>query len=278
MKPGIPFDFELAFDAFEKADAEAGKQRRIGGLASVETRDRQGEVLLQRGLDFTDFLKAGWFNDNHSRKTTDILGYPEVVSFVRKGSILPTGKVAKADGHWVEGYLLDTENADEVWKTAKALQKTKRRLGFSVEGRVRKRLGKSGSTVAKALVRNVAITNCPVNTDATMDMLAKSLQAVEDADPEGMEKALAMGTPDSPGSAPTGPQTGEGAGQVLTPESLEHDVKPNEDDELKKKKVKKSFTDAEAKAWFRERLPNATSTQLDRVVAFAHDLKNRGKI
>ena len=268
MSKALPFDFEMPIDFFEKADAADGKTRRIGGIASIETRDRQDETILQRGLDFSDFISNGWFNDNHSKTTTDILGYPEMVQYFKKGQNLPNGSKAKADGHWVEGYLLNTEKADKVWELGKALQATNRRLGFSVEGKILRRTGPKDKIIAKALVRNTAITNCPVNADANMEILIKSLKAVEDTDPDELEKTLSMGTATT--TAPTGPQTGEGAGQVLATESLEQDKKPNLEDE---EETKKSLTDTEAFEWLRARLPKAKPEQLGRVITFTRERK-----
>ena len=137
----MKFDFQMPVDFFEKADAEPGKQRRIGGIASTEVDDLQGEVALARGLDFRRFLDGGWFNDNHSKKTADVLGYPEDAKTFRKGDVLPNGEKAGANGAWVEGYLLDTPEAKRIWDLGKALQKTNRRLGFSLEGDILKRAG-----------------------------------------------------------------------------------------------------------------------------------------
>ncbi len=272
---GIPFEFEVPVSFFEKADAEAGKQRRIGGIISTESRDRQGEVILQRGLDFKPFMEFGWFNDNHSKVTTDILGYPDLVKFVRKGAQLPDGTTAKADGHWAEGYLLETKKAGDIWETGLALQKTGRRLGYSIEGSVEKRSGADGKTIAAAKVRNVAITNCPVNGDARLEVLAKSLMAVEAAEQGDLFKTLGMGTP-TPGQAVTGPRTGMGAGQILAPQSLEHDQHSELEDEKKKKKVSKSLTTAEAVAWVQARVPRATTEQARRIVAMTMHLKQTG--
>lgn len=276
----LPFDFEIPFEVFEKADEEPGKQRRIGGLASVETKDKQEEILIQDGLDFSEFETNGWFNDNHSRETTGILGYPDgKAKYVKKGEILPTGKTAPAAGHWVEGYLLGTKKADEIWELGNALQKTNRRLGFSVEGKIKRRSDKNSKVVVKAKVRNVAITGCPVNTDATMDVLTKSLIAVGNADPGEVEKALGMGHPSV--DAPVGPQTGEGAGQVITRESLESDEKETVGKKRKKKKkkeTKKSLTNEEARAWVKARLPRATDNQVDRVLELTRAMKRSGKI
>lgn len=278
----MPFDFEMPVSFFEKADAEPGKEKRIGGIASLETKDRQDERVLQRGLDFeSSFLDHGWFNDNHSRETDGILGYPEKVQFFDKGAQLPDGKEAEASGHWVEGYLLDTDKAKRIWALGKALQKTKRRLGFSVEGKIQRRTGPEKKTIAKALVRNVAITNCPVHAGARMEILAKSLQVVEQTEPGMLEKALAMGTP-TPATAIAnqGPQTGAGAGQVMTGESLESvhnkpvvvESKKDKDEKEKEKKVKKSMTEVDAFAWYRAQLPNATPLQIGRLIQLTQKL------
>lgn len=224
-------DFQLwtPLSFFEKANAPEGQSRRIGGVVSTEVEDKQEETVLQDGLDFTPFLKGGWFNDNHSKKTTDILGYPDrAPQKFRKGEILPDGKVATSNCTWAEGYLLPTPEATKLWELGKALAKAgdARRLGFSIEGRVKKRMGPGGKIVAKAEVSNIAVTNCPVGEGTRLEALAKSLrEAAAETDPdtdEDLDKGLGMGAA-TPGVAVagTGPQTGEGAGRVLTPQHLE---------------------------------------------------------
>jgi hypothetical protein len=270
----LPFDFEVPVTFFEKADAGAGQTRRIGGLISTETRDRQKEKILQRGLDLMPFHTGGWYNDNHDKKTGGIIGYPDVVKSYDVGEALPDGNVAKAAGTWAEGYLLDTPRATEVWDLGKALQKTGRHLGFSVEGSIQKRVGTDRKTIAKATVRNVAVTGCPVNTDSKLEILAKSLEAVEAAEQSEVEKALTMG---EPGAPPTGARTGEGAGQVLGKESLEHDETTSECKE-KKEKTKKSLTDAEAVAWVQSKMPTADLATSCRLVELTKNLKRRGRL
>lgn len=269
----IPFDFEVPVTFFEKADAAKGKQRRIGGIISTEQLDRQGEVVLQRGLDFNDFLNAGWYNDNHTRDTTGILGYPEVVQQFSKGDLLPSGEFAPTNVTWAEGYLLNTKRADDIWELGLALQGTGRHLGYSVEGGIQRRAGKDKKVIAKAKVRNVAITHCPVNDGSRLDILAKSLLAVEAAEPDPVEKALSMGTESGPTEQPAGPKTGEGAGQVLTEESLEDDERP-----AKKEETKKSLSDAEAVAWLQSQRPDLTAADAGRIVDITKRLKARGRL
>lgn len=157
----LRFSFDLPMVVFEKGDAEPGKQRRIAGIMSSESRDRQGEIILQRGLDFSDFLANGWFNDNHSKDTDAIVGYPESVRSFSQGQVLPNGMPASTNCTWVEGYMLTGHpRADNIWTLGQALQATGRRLGFSVEGNITRRTGSGGNTIAKAKVRNTAITNC----------------------------------------------------------------------------------------------------------------------
>lgn len=263
----IPFKFEMPFEVWEKAGADPGKRRRIGGIISTQDKDRQNEVVLQRGLDFSEFIQAGWFNDNHSKDTTGIVGYPEKVE---------KRVVAGKPTHYVEGFLLpDFPRADEIWKLAQSLQKTNRRLGFSIEGSVVRREGLEGKTIAQAKVRNVAITNCPVNTSTGLEILAKSLQALErEGDQtahscwnkgkccgrcgqEDAQKALSAGQAvNNPGASP-------GEGFALRTESME--AEPKVVREPKKKRMNK----AEAIKWLQSRYRGLTKAVAERIYRHA---------
>ena len=208
----IPFRFEMPFEVWSKA-GEPGKERRIGGLISSESKDRQGEVVLQRGLDFSEFIANGWINDNHSKETTGIVGYPTLVE-----KTVHNGRPAtRFEGYLLQGY----PRADQIWELANVLQKTGRRLGFSIEGAVQRRDGLEGEIVAKAKVRNVAVTNAPVNTDTQLEVIAKSLMAMEQAEPSIDEIRRAL----MAGSSISAPGTwAPGNGFALRPESMEEDV------------------------------------------------------
>ncbi len=287
---------------FFKSDAYGEeKSMRIAGVVSTEAKDRQGETILQRGLDFSDFMEYGWFNDNHSQKTSDILGYPEGVQYFSKGSTLPDGTRAGNNLHWAEGYLLPDEAGRKIWEKGIALQKTAsgRTLGFSVEGKIKQRINPDRKTIAKALVRNIAITATPVNGETRLNALIKSMQAAEEAfqtqepwdlvrslmdqfgEPvsqnEGRylwksgdaeieiryEKALSAG-PATPGQAPVGPRTGEGAGAILMPESLE------------RKKHSSTYKKAEALRMIQQRL-GTNPIAAERVYNLALAVENRSR-
>lgn len=232
--------------------SEAGKEpynsRRIGGIMSTARRDRQGEKVIQKGIDVAPFMSNGHFNDNHDQATSAIVGYPEHCHYDDD-----------LDGWYVEGYVIKgTKRSDDIWELAKALQDTPRRLGFSIEGRVLER--GADKTIKKALIRNVAITNCPVNTDATWDVLAKSFYEP----PTQLQKALAAGY--GYAGAP-GAMTG---GAALSTESLER-----KGDERKKKKVIKSELSLEEIMAMRPYLQGDEELAL-RVLQFAASRKQSG--
>ena len=191
------FNFFLPLDIV-KSTTSPTEEWRIGGYASTSSEDRQGDEIVQKGLDISNFVNHGWFNFDH--QSDIILGYPD-----------KTKCHLDKKGFYVEGTLLKgISQAKNIWETAIALQKSgsERRLGFSVEGKILKRneLGK----IVKAAVYNVAITPNPVNTDCTWDALVKSF-----ANDSELEKALEAGHGDSNGS-PVIPESLESAFKTLS--------------------------------------------------------------
>lgn len=185
------FSFCLPLDIVKSENPDSNEWR-IGGYASTSSEDRQGDEIIQKGLDYSDFVNFGWFNFDHDN--SKILGYPD------KDRCRVDNR-----GFYVEGTLLKgIELAKNLWDTAVALKKSgaPRKLGFSVEGKVLKRntLGQ----IVKAKVYNVAITANPVNPTCTFDALVKSFTS----DQSDIEKALEAGHMD-------------GSGSMLIPESLE---------------------------------------------------------
>lgn len=158
-------DFKLfiPFDITKSTEIESdGEEMRIAGYASTDAMDREGDEILQRGLDISNFVNYGWFNFDHDN--SKIVGYPD------KSKCRVTNK-----GFYVEGVLIKgVKLAEDIWNTVKALRKSNapRKFGFSIEGKVQKRdeVGK----ILKAKVYNVAVTANPVNTTCTFDALCKS--------------------------------------------------------------------------------------------------------
>ena len=205
------FRFNIPVDVVEKAGA-AGQEWRIGGFVSTDHLDRQQEVLLQDGLDFGPFMKSGFFNDNHSSSSADVLGYP-----------LSAEMRNTPDGHkgwYVEGYLLkEAPKAQSIWGICKSLVGTSRKFGFSVEGEVTDRDPGNRTTVRKAVVNHVAITHCPINTRAELSVLAKSLSVGHSGATAGV------------------PVNGAGAAAITTPESLDGLTAEEREKLLKKRRL-----------------------------------------
>lgn len=201
---------DVAFIEKSQKDEDAFNSRQIVGIMSTERRDRQGETVIAKGLDFEEFLHHGHFNDNHSQATSAIVGYPESVTF-HKSLEQFDPSLKSASGWTCRGYVLKgTQRADGIWELAKALQGVPgKKLGFSIEGKV---LRRSDKTIEKAKIRNVAITNCPVNTDCSWSVLEKSFY-----DEDIAIKSMVAGYGTSPGT-----QSGGGA---LRAESLDSDEK-----------------------------------------------------
>ena len=185
-----------------KSDDNDSQERIIRGYASTEDGDRQGEILMQKGLDISDFINHGYFNYDHDNSI--ILGYP-----------MPTCKV-DSKGLYVEGTLLKgIPEADRLWNLAIALKKSNapRQVGFSVEGKV---LERDGNRIVKAKIYNIALTTNPVNTNCSWEAVVKSFRGGTDTVLDRLDKSLEAGYE-------TNPTEMEGGG-VFRKESLEKDL------------------------------------------------------
>lgn len=139
---------------------------KIAGVISTDEVDLQGERVLQKGLDFSYFLKKGTFNYEHQAGAQNMLGYPTRIR-QRKGYTEVEGVL-----------LLDKPKARDIFETASAMRKAggHRTLGFSVEGQVLERDPMDPKIVTKAKVINCAITSNPINPDTSLELL-KSVSA-----------------------------------------------------------------------------------------------------
>lgn len=174
------FSTWLPLSLIKSEDGEPSRTK-IGGIISTDSIDQQGDVIDQDGMDFTYFLQKGYFNYEHKGGVEYILGAP-----TRVEKIQIDGKNATR----VEGYLMNEKPlAKKVIETVQALEKAQinRKIGFSVEGQV---LRRSGNIIEKAKILNVAITSAPVNPDAQLEFLARSLMKQDKKSPEEMAEEI----------------------------------------------------------------------------------------
>lgn len=156
-------------DLIKAIKTPEGEGYHIVARASTPDKDRDGEVLLQKGLNFDPFKEHGELNWNH---------IPHCMIGV------PVGKKAWLDeqGWMIEGMVVkgmpiwDGYTSDDVIKQHNQLKKSgfNRGLCCSVEGKVTER-SEDGKYVQKADIYNVALTFRPVNPTCTVSVLAKSM-------------------------------------------------------------------------------------------------------
>ena len=193
-------------------------KRWIQGIASTDDVDLQGEKVVQSGIDLTYFLEHGYINDDHKSGPEHKVGEPT------------EARVTEA-GLWIKGFLFKGhERADHWWEFLNALEQSdaNRKVGFSIQGKVVRRRGKS---IMKCWLQDVAITANPVNTSTWTEIVKALTRERFCVHPwRSIEKACKG----CPGAGSCGVNTEEdeikalsvgGGGAALVPESLEGDAK-----------------------------------------------------
>lgn len=157
------FNFWLPFE-IEKAQNKKGeKVMKIKGIASTDKEDSDGEILEPIGFDLSRFLSIGFLNWNHQAKNdaSKIIGEPTVAKITPKGEL------------YVEGILYNGHPlAESVWNLGETFERnnSKRRLGFSIEGRAIERDSINPKRITKALLTGLAVTPSPVNLNTYVDL------------------------------------------------------------------------------------------------------------
>ena len=155
------FSFWMPLDVVKGKEGEM----RVGGVATDETaQDIQGEIVFVDGLDVSYLTQRGAFNWDHGKGPGDILG--EIQNSEKQGKKL-----------YVEGILYPhNKQSQDVFNLMRSLKETgsKRKLGLSLEGKVKERDFETGKSIKKAWIKNVAITYNPINQGTWLDMI-KSL-------------------------------------------------------------------------------------------------------
>ena len=171
--------FELPVE-LELRKSVSGNRRIVRGYASTENIDQDGEVILQKGIDFSPLLKSGYVNYDHQyqniagAKVPILIGVPKLAEFDGKGWVVESELFKSGDGGISSNQI---RLADEMWELGMALQKSDsgRRLAYSVEGGVVYRDPQNPKKIVKSVVRHVALTHKPVNEECTVDLFMKSL-------------------------------------------------------------------------------------------------------
>jgi hypothetical protein len=164
MNMSADFNFWMPFE-ISKAKSKDGKEKmRIKGIASTPDLDTEEEILEPQGFDLSRFLEIGYINWNHQAKNDagKIIGEPDVARITPNGDL------------YVEGNLYnDHPLAKSVWEFAKTLEAngSKRRLGFSIEGKALERSIANPKRITRALITGLAVTPNPVNGSTYLDIV-----------------------------------------------------------------------------------------------------------
>lgn len=160
--------------------------------AIVPTRDREGHVFEAAqtlgGIDFTDYLEKGRWNDSHQGYTKDTahlpkihVGVPTALEFHDAGTEL--AKAHRKVGFWTEGHLFDRadprswtlfgdyeptaqdlDRADYYWGLTTMLKGLPRPLGFSAQGKML--ISPCGQRIIWAAIAQNAVCEMPQNPDS----------------------------------------------------------------------------------------------------------------
>lgn len=160
----VPMSLAKADPSADQKATPQDQKRWIEGIASTTDTDLQNETVDQNGIDFSYFLKYGFFNNDHKPGFENKVGQPTECRVTKQGL-------------WTKGFLFQKHKiAEAIWELALALEASKadRKLGFSIQGKVTRR---EGRRIARCWIQDIAITAAPINTHTWLDVL-KSLSAV----------------------------------------------------------------------------------------------------
>ena len=150
-------------DISKSKDKKGNEVMKIGGIASTNDWDADEESLDPNGFETDFFLSSGFFNWHHQSKTdpSAIVGEPTIA------------KITKG-GLYVEGNLYpDRQKSRDIYDLAKSLKKSKskRSLGFSIEGKVLERDPMNPAIIRRARITGCAITPTPKNPNTLMEIV-----------------------------------------------------------------------------------------------------------
>lgn len=143
----------------------------VQGVMTSDDTDEEDDSISPEGMDCSYFLEKGWVKYEHGNKPEQFIGEPIEV---RVGRFEHPTLMKSVNGIFVKARLFASRALTKsAIETIGDLQKsnTKRRMGWSIEGNVKKRNEKG--KVVKSVLRNVVLTMNPVNT-TTWAELAKS--------------------------------------------------------------------------------------------------------
>lgn len=175
------FKFVMPAEIVKGTDGEW----KVSGLASSPSIDRQGEIIMPDGIDATPIANGkGFFNFDHDNSPEATIG-------------LLDGYKKSDRGMFVHGRLFKNHSkAKAVYEIMTSLGKSDvGRVGMSVEGKVLERDPLNPKIIKKCVVKNVALTLNPVNTDTYADIMKSFSESEVEFDASGKKEVTTDLTP-----------------------------------------------------------------------------------
>ncbi len=171
----VPFDEEALEKATKAPVGDRYKNMILEGVASDNSEDIEGETLEPTGYVIDHFLKNGYVNYEHLAKKSPKFLIGEPVS----------GYVKNNKFHIKTQLWENSEVARDAYDKILEMKKTgsKRKAGWSIEGKSLARDPMNPKRITKALITNVALTFSPVNSNSYAD-IAKGLQKEDYVEPQ----------------------------------------------------------------------------------------------
>lgn len=163
------FNFFIPIESneLEKASKKTGTARYenmvVQGVASDSSVDTDDEVLEPNGYQLDRFMKYGFINYDHRAKDNPKYFIGE-----------PTEAKVKNDKFYVKGKLYKSNKiARDLWDTMIMLKNadSKRKVGWSIEGKALERDLQNPKRIKKALITGVALTLNPKNANSYADVV-----------------------------------------------------------------------------------------------------------
>lgn len=175
------FNFFIPIDesSIEKAAKEPIESRYdnmlLEGVASDNSKDIEGEVLEPSGYVTSYFLNGGYINYEHLAKKSPKFLIGEPID----------AKVVNNDFKIKAKLWKSSDVARDTWDKILEMKKegSKRRPGWSIEGKALSRDPMNPKRITKALITNVALTFNPVNGNTWADIV-KGVQKEDYVEPE----------------------------------------------------------------------------------------------
>lgn len=188
MKIYIPIDIDSSLEKSAKSGKDDEGDWYVRGYASTPHLDLQNEIVQPSGIDIDYFVKSGWLNYEHKQDAEYVVGVPT-----------ENCRVDFNKGLFVEAKLIkDNPYAKQMWELANNIKKSgiNRKIGFSIEGAIKKRNHLNSNIIEEVMIRNVALTKAPANQATSWESFVKSMETGHEVNPENMQGLAALRTED----------------------------------------------------------------------------------